>query len=44
MKSVNVQDFMCHRNHTAFFGARMNFVIGHNGSRFTSIPATVSSH
>ena len=32
IKSVTLIDFMCHRHLKVDFGARMNFLVGHNGS------------
>ena len=35
IKSVTLIDFMCHRHLKVDFGARMNFLVGHNGSEWT---------
>jgi hypothetical protein len=36
IKSVTLTDFMCHRHLTAEFGGKMNFLVGHNGSKSSS--------
>lgn len=37
VKSITLTDFMCHRHMTADFGGKMNFLVGHNGSKCSAI-------
>lgn len=37
VKEIRLVDFMCHRNLSVKIGKNLNFLVGHNGSKYASL-------
>lgn len=42
LKSINLVNFMCHKNLTVQFAPRLNFLVGHNGSGKSAVLTAVA--